>query len=124
MKTVFGFLMATLLVLAGAAAPQSASADSITIRVQSDYPYIIHYQVHSYDRNWVWPAAGRVYVLDDYEVNSVRLSCQPNELVCLGAWDPGGGSGSWGVGENNDQQCSNCCYRCNGGTTDVIRFLQ
>lgn len=65
------------------------------------------------------PAGGKVYVLDDSEVHSYTLSCNPGEDICFGAWVRGNTDKYWGVGYDNSQDCSDCCYYCDNIDTDV-----
>lgn len=101
-----------------------ASAEELTWRVQSSYPYIVHFKLFSQDRNHVWPDTSRVWVLDDYDVHTLPISCQSGEKICYGAWPAGDTSTYWGVSNENDESCSRCCYICDGGQTKIIELLE
>lgn len=96
-----------------------APADEMTWHVRSYYPYVVSLEFYSEDRNHVWPGGGKVYVLDDSEVHSYTLSCNPGEDICFGAWVRGNTDKYWGVGYDNSQDCSDCCYYCDNIDTDV-----
>ncbi len=113
MRTI-GVLFVLCVMLTGA-----AQAESLTWRLRSSYPYIVHFQLFSDDRNHVWPSASRVWVLDDSEVHSVRISCNYGEKICYGAWPSGNTSRIWGVGSEGREGCEDCCYICDGGTTAI-----
>ena len=106
-------LMALMIGLSGAPAP--ASADTVTFNISSTHPNTVELQFFSQDRNHIWPQPGRVYLIDDWDTHEYRLSCSYGENICYGAWVSGGGDGTyWGVGQNNNQRCSNCCLVCDG----------
>ena len=116
----FGALLAALTMLL-AAASGAAQAETLELRFQSEHPNVVEFALYSQHRQGhSWPAPGRVYVLDDYEVNSVRLSCAAGESICYGAWVKNRRDIYWGVGYGNRNRCRNCCYSCDGGRTGVI----
>lgn len=59
-------------------------------------------------RNVVWPGGDRQYVLSGME--TYRLTCQPSEQICFGAWRDYQTT-YWGVGRGK-QGCNNCCIMC------------
>lgn len=103
------------LVIGWTSAPAPASADTVTFNISSTHPNTVELQFFSQDRNHIWPQPGRVYLIDDWDTHEYRLSCSYGENICYGAWVSGGGDGTyWGVGQNNNQRCSNCCLVCDG----------
>lgn len=96
-----------------------AQAETLTWHLRSDYPYVVSLEFYSQGRNHAWPGSGKVYVLDDSEAHSFRLGCNAGESICFGAWVRGNSDRYWGVGAENAQHCSDCCYVCNGGETDL-----
>ncbi|WP_296587652.1 hypothetical protein [Roseibium sp.] len=119
-----GLLSATLLMLgfvylAASAAP--ASADTLLWRFQSKHPNIVDVELYSDSRRGhVWPGNNEIYVLDDYSTKTIRISCRYGESICYGAWVRNRTNSYWGVGYQNRNRCSNCCYTCDGGQTRVI----
>lgn len=105
--------------LSGLAWAAPAAADSLEWRIRSDYQYTVSLAFYSQDRSFSWPGGNQVYVVDDYAEHSYSLSCNYGESICYGAWVRGDSSKYWGVGNNNEQYCSNCCYVCGQGDTDL-----
>ena len=112
-------LLATLSILVLTAA---ARAESLTFQIRSNHENVVSLEFYSQDRNAAWPGNGKVYILDDYDVNSYALSCRAGEDICYGAWVRNDSSTYWGVGYNNEQYCESCCWTCDGGTTSVINL--
>jgi hypothetical protein len=108
-------LIAVLMALVIGWTSAPASADTVTFNISSTHPNTVELQFFSQDRNHIWPQPGRVYLIDDWDTHEYRLSCSYGENICYGAWVSGGGDGTyWGVGQNNNQRCSNCCLVCDG----------
>lgn len=62
----------------------------------------------------VWPGEGRVYVLQGE--NTYRLACRSGAKVCYGARARNSPDSSyWGVGIDDDEGCTGCCYTCPTG---------
>lgn len=106
-------------VLSSLAFALPASAESLTWRIRSDYQYVVSLAFYSQDRNYSWPGGDQVYIVDDYAEHTYNLSCSYGETICYGAWVRGDSDLFWGVGANNSQYCSDCCYTCDGGVTDL-----
>lgn len=109
------FCVAVLTV--GTVAP--VAADSLKWTIRSDYPHIVSLEFYSQDYNRAWPGDGEVYILDDYNQKVYNLNCSTGESICFGAWVRGNSEKYWGVGLNNSQRCSDCCYTCGYGDTDL-----
>ena len=92
----------------------SAQHETIQFRVKSNYAYQVQLSFYSQDRNIVWPGGGRAYTLNDSNVHTYNLTCVGGERICYGAWVTGNANKYWGVGYQNKQRCSNCCWVCNG----------
>jgi hypothetical protein len=112
-------LVLTIIYLAATGAP--VSAETLMWRFESKHPKIVDVELYSDTRRGhVWPGNNKIYVLDDYTVKTISISCRRGESVCYGAWVRNRSSLYWGVGYKNSNRCSNCCYTCNGGQTRVI----
>ncbi len=119
MKSRNGLLLALALLCAGLfGSTTQAVADSQEITIKSNADYKVHLKFFSqnYSRSWPGPNASTVWVLDDYEVKTVNLSCVSGERICYGAWVAGDSSQYWGVGSSGRAGCSSCCITCGGGT--------
>jgi hypothetical protein len=96
-----------------------AAADSLFWEVRSEHPNVVSLEFYSQDRNYSWPGGGEVYILDDYDTHSYNLECRSGEKICLGAWVRGHSDEYWGVGRDDREGCTGCCYTCGGGDTGV-----
>jgi len=96
-----------------------ATAENMNWQIRSDYPYIVSLEFYSQDRNHSWPGGGKAYILDDSAVHSYNLSCSYGETICYGAWVRGNSDKYWGVGRDNSQYCSDCCYDCGSGDAEL-----
>lgn len=101
-------------------ASSAASAADITFLMKNNHPNALEVELYSQDRDHIWPGNGEVYLFDDGEDKSVALSCQKGERICYGAWISGDKTTYWGVGPGNSEACDDCCYTCEGGTTEEI----
>jgi hypothetical protein len=114
-------VLATLCLWFGALPAQAQG--EMTFQIRSNYPYKVQIAFYSQDRKGhQWPGPGRAYNLDDSQVHSFRIACQNGEKICYGGWVTGNAQTYWGVGNNSTQRCSNCCYTCNGGATQLINL--
>ena len=103
--------------------PPAQAQSEMTWQIRSTYKYKVQVAFYSMDRKGhVWPGVNRAYNLDDSEVHNIRISCLGGEKICYGAWVTGESKLYWGVGNNNEHRCSNCCYTCSGGATQVINL--
>jgi len=112
-----------LLLIAGLTvlAFKPAQAETLTFQFRSEHPNIVDLELYSDTRNnHVWPGHSRVYVLDDYKLQRIGISCQQGEKVCYGAWVRNRTNTYWGVGYQNSTRCRSCCYICDGSRTEVI----
>lgn len=83
----------------------------------------VHVELYSQARNHVWPGNGRVWVVPpDHVSYSNPITCRRGEKICYGAWVAGNPDLYWGVGKDDRQRCTNCCYRCRGRQSSVIVF--
>lgn len=110
------------LVGAMALSATAAQADNLVWSIQSDHPNVVSLEFYSQDYDRAWPGGGDVYILDDWNPQSYNLQCSTGELICYGAWVRGDANTYWGVGIDNSQYCSDCCYYC-GERTEPITLL-
>jgi hypothetical protein len=115
-----------LLLLASAAGAISpaASAEDMTVVIANSHPYAVMLEMYSQDRDHVWPGGNEAYLLDDGETKNISLACEDEETICYGAWVQGDDSTFWGVGRDNSQACDDCCYTCDGGSTEEINLVE
>jgi len=106
-------LMAAVLIATALTGAQ-ASADTLTWKIRSTYPYRIYLEFYSQDYNRAWPGGGEVYVLKDSRYHTYRLNCSTGEKICYGAWVTTDQGTYWGVGQNDEEGCSDCCTTCGG----------
>jgi hypothetical protein len=67
----------------------------------------------SQNRDSWWPGNDQVYLLNNGQTGSYKLTCFGGEYICYGATSPGFfASRYWGSGSNHENACSNCCYVC------------
>lgn len=114
---LFGAIM-VVATLIGASA--TASADEVTFTIRNNHPNALELQLYSQNRSHIWPGPDEVYYLDDGEAKDVPLSCRSGESICYGAWIAGDQDTYWGVGPNNANRCTDCCYVCGAGDTEEI----
>lgn len=117
-----GARLAIFAALIGAVTP--AFAADITITMQNDHPNAVEVEMYSQDRDHVWPGNNQVYYFDDGETKQIPLACEEGETICYGAWIAGDKGTYWGTGPDNQQECSNCCYTCEGGETETIHLVE
>lgn len=120
-KGLLGAILLAFSVLFIGAATQSAEAGTLLWRFESKHPNIVNVELFSDSRRGhVWPGNNKVYVLDDYSVKTINISCRNGEKICYGAWVKNRSNLYWGVGYKNQNRCTSCCWTCNGGQTKVI----
>jgi len=95
---------------------------TVIFNIQSNHPNSVELEFYSsIDKTRRWPGSNRVYALRDSAVHTYRLSCQPGENVCFGAWVEGSGLNPyWGSGYRGRQSCRNCCLSCPSGNASTI----
>ncbi len=101
----------------------SAFASDVTFVMKNSHPNALEVELYSQDRDHVWPGGNQVYYLDDGETKTMPLSCEEGETICYGAWISGDKGTYWGTGPDNQQDCDNCCYTCEGGETEEIELV-
>jgi hypothetical protein len=113
MRKLSMIAIAMVIVVMATLTARTAAAAEMTWTMTSNYEYQVSVAFYSQDRDHVWPGGDDSYVLKDSRAHSFTLSCHRGEKICYGAWPTGGRSTTyWGVGRNNRQHCSNCCYTC------------
>ena len=99
-----------------------AHAADLTFVMDNEYIEDVGLEFYSMDRNHVWPGGDDVWVLGPSDgAVPYKLQCQPNELVCFGAWTISQ-KDQWGAGIDNSMQCETCCFYCDGTVTDIIEL--
>jgi hypothetical protein len=116
-------LVAMLLPLLGIAAPNTASADTMTWQLRSYSPNAVEVKFFSQNRSVTWPSATTHYDIKDFKVHSFKLSCVAGEQICYGAGVSGNLKRHWGMSTDGKQRCTSCCFTCNGDTTTAIQNL-
>jgi hypothetical protein len=62
----------------------------------------------------VWPTdPTQVYVVDYGDTRAVQLTCVNGDTICYGG-DVPGLAGFWGVDIDDSQNCTDCCFACDG----------
>jgi len=117
-------LLSVLVGLAAGLGPSIASAAKLTWHVRSEHSKVTSLEFYSQDRDYVWPANGEVYVIDDYDTHTYTLSCNEGEKICYGAWIRNNSDSYWGSGYNGEQACENCCFTCGAGETPTMVLNQ
>lgn len=100
-----------------------ALADDVTFVMKNSHPNALEVELYSQDRKHVWPGGNQVYYFDDGETKNIPLSCKSGETICYGAWVSGDKGTYWGVGPDNKESCTDCCYTCEGGETEEIDLV-
>ncbi len=102
----------------------SASAESLVVRMESEHPNSVAVMFYSTSRDHIWPDNKDVFLIDDDGVHTYPLQCKTGEQICYGAWVRGDEKSFWGVGPDNKQECTDCCFQCEGGETNIISLTQ
>lgn len=122
MLPVIRFCLFLLTLLAVVPVTLPAAAETMTFQMSSDHENAVEIKMFAQSRRNVWPSSRTVFKLEDYDVHNFKISCQRGERICYGAYVVGDTDTYWGVGDRNQQRCRNCCYTCNGRTTDLIHL--
>ncbi|MDO9416441.1 hypothetical protein [Pararhizobium sp.] len=102
----------------------SALAAEVTFTMKNSHPNAVEVELYSQDRDHVWPGDNQIYLLDDGETKAIPLSCNEGEKICYGAWISGDKTTYWGTGPENAETCTDCCYTCEGGSTEEINLTE
>jgi hypothetical protein len=116
-------LAALGLALFAAQTVPALSAD-VTFIMKNSHPNAVEVELYSQDRSHVWPGNNEVYYLDDGEEKQIPLACDDGEKICYGAWISGDKGTYWGTGPDNAETCEDCCYTCEGGSTETIDLVE
>lgn len=119
LRSASGAALSVFLLLA----PVEAFADDVTFVMNNQHPNALRVQLYSQDRKYSWPGGDEDFYLDDGETQSMSLSCNAGEQICYGAWIDGDEDTYWGVGPGNKEDCTDCCYVCEGGETEEITLV-
>lgn len=115
--------IAALVLLAFSTASATHAAE-VTFEMRNSHPNAVEVELYSQDRDHVWPGNNQVYLLDDGETKNIPLSCDEGEKICYGAWVSGDKETYWGTGPDNAETCDDCCYTCQGGSTEEIDLTE
>lgn len=115
------FILAALLI---AALPGQLRADDLIVRMESEHPNSVSVMFYSTSRDFIWPGNEEVFLIDDDGVHTYPLQCEAGEQICYGAWVRGDDKSFWGVGRNDNHDCSDCCFQCSGGETRIITLSE
>lgn len=96
--------------------PSEFGPNVIVFALKSSHRYRVQASFYSKNRGHEWPGEGRAYNLNDSQMHKYRLTCQPGEQICFGAWETGNANTYWGVGPDDKYGCKGCCAVC-GSTT-------
>ncbi len=102
----------------------SAVAQNMSFIFNNGHPYRVQVELYSQDRSHVWPGNNKAFILDDDETKQIPISCRSGETVCYGAWVDGDVDTYWGVGPNDIDTCSDCCFVCQVGETEEIWLVE
>ena len=102
----------------------AAKAEEFTFSIRNSHPNALEVELYSQDRNHVWPGHGEVYIFDDGETKEIPLTCKAGETICYGAWISGDRETYWGVGPDNKEDCTDCCYTCEGGKGETVDLVE
>ena len=101
-------------------ASETIGEDQQVFIVRSLYPFTVDLEFHATDSGGAWPGNGEVYSLNNNRWNVFILSCSPGENICYGAGARNRYDLYWGIGVDGSLGCSECCYKCAGGTSRAI----
>jgi hypothetical protein len=104
--------------------PAVSRADSITFHLGSSSPYGIELRFYSKTLSRVWPGNGKVFFSDDHQIHEYSLSCDPGEKICYGVWTTPHHTSQWGVGDDGQQACADCCGTCGSDFSAVNLTLR
>jgi hypothetical protein len=109
-------LVALLAAIPGAA----ALAQNMSFVINNGHEHRVQVELYSQDRDHVWPGNNQAFILDDDETKQIPISCRRGETVCYGAWVDGDPDTYWGVGPNDIDTCTDCCFVCKVGETEEV----
>ena len=76
----------------------------------------VNYRFYDETNNLLWPNTGGAFVTKkENSVYASTLSCTKGSKICIGGENTTQ-TMSWGVGIDNNQSCTSCCFQCNGKT--------
>jgi hypothetical protein len=100
--------------------PRRNADDELTFTFINRDPKRVQIKLYSQSRNRVWPSASETYFINgnDTDRKTIKLSCQPHEKICYGAWRGNDEGAYWGVGNDDRHSCEQCCTTCGSGSKD------
>lgn len=103
--------------------PSFAQADTMTWRVRSFSSAQVELVFYSQNRRHEWPGNSKAFILKDYKVHDVKLTCVNGEKICYGAWLRGNQNRYWGTGKGGKRACKDCCMTCENASLSPIMNL-
>jgi hypothetical protein len=89
-------------------APPRRSPNSATFIIHNHDRFKVGLKLFSKSRTWIWPGSDQHWDLSND--GTYNISCNAGEKICFGAWR--NDVTYWGVGEEGNQGCTNCCTTC------------
>ena len=102
----------------------TASAQGMNLSVQSDYPYVVQFEVFVAGSNRSYPGNGRVYELRTSAVTTYSIPCTYGERLRIGTWNLQFPRTEWGAGFNGDRGCQFCEVICAPDGPFVLRLTE
>jgi hypothetical protein len=100
-------------------APSARAVRVVTFVITNRASYT--QQLKFFSQRNVWPGSDRAYVLNTRAPTPFRLSCEPGERICYGAFYRNN-STSWGAGQYGEKSCASCCLVCQADREVVYSY--
>jgi len=116
-----GLALLGWLLLAGG--PRAYADDAMTWFFKNTINQLIAVQLYSESRpGHTWPAVDTMLLIPaNGAVYHSEISCLNGEKICYGGWISGSPNGTyWGSGYHDAEHCTNCCFVCGRGNTDIL----
>ena len=105
--------------------PAAVMAETLDWWFQNKTGRTLNIELYGKTRSHVWPGNGSFWSLPpDGRRYINRISCNPGEHICYGAWAADEQAQYWGAGRGGNEACTDCCYYCRGGGTQLIALTQ
>jgi hypothetical protein len=99
--------------------PPPAPEPSLTFVVQNNTGGDLEVTFKSQHRDAWWPGNNQVYLLGNGQARSYALTCMAGESICYGASRHFFFERYWGGGSTHEYGCTDCCYVCGAGMTNI-----
>jgi hypothetical protein len=94
-------------------------AEDMQFHINNKTTYNIQVRFFSQTRAAWWPGEKSGWDMNVNASNDFKLSCNPGEKVCYGAWTMPKPTLDWGVGLDGKNKCSACCYSCGANSNEI-----